>query len=88
MGGCSRGSNPDISQKPLNWRHFKNSNEWPTHSCPLKKKENPYHFQFCEMCGYKKGMTTNLFSPISFVEVFGSGILDPGSGMGKNQDPG
>jgi hypothetical protein len=29
-----------------------------------------------------------LFSPLSFVAVFGSGIRDPGSGMGKNQDPG
>ncbi len=28
-------------------------------------------------------MTTNFFSPLSFVAVFGSGI-----GMGKNQDPG
>jgi hypothetical protein len=28
-------------------------------------------------------MTTNIFSPLSFVAV-----LDPGSGMGKNQDPG
>ena len=36
----------------------------------------------------KKGMTTNFFSPLSFVAVFGSGIRDPGSGMGKNQDPG
>jgi hypothetical protein len=40
-------------------------------------------------------MTTNFFSPLSFVNVFGSGIRDPrtgirdpGSGMGKNQDPG
>jgi hypothetical protein len=40
-------------------------------------------------------MTTNLFSPLSFVAVFGSGIRDPGSEirdpgseMGKNQDPG
>ncbi len=33
-------------------------------------------------------MTTNFFSPLSFVVVFGSGIQDPGSGMGKNQDPG
>ncbi len=33
-------------------------------------------------------MTTNLFSPLSFVTVFGSGIRDPGSGMSKNQDPG
>jgi hypothetical protein len=32
--------------------------------------------QFCEICGYKKGMTTNFFSPLSFVEVFGSGIRD------------
>jgi hypothetical protein len=32
-------------------------------------------------------MTTNFFSPLSFVAVFGSGIPDPGSGMGKNQDP-
>jgi hypothetical protein len=37
----------------------------------------------------------NFFSPLSFVTVFGSGIrdpgselLDPGSGMGKNQDSG
>jgi hypothetical protein len=33
-------------------------------------------------------MTTNFFSPFSFVAVFGSGNRDPGSGMGKNQDPG
>jgi hypothetical protein len=40
-------------------------------------------------------MTTNFFSPLSFVAVFGSGIRDPGSeirdpgsGMGENQDPG
>jgi hypothetical protein len=33
-------------------------------------------------------MKTNFFSPLSFVAVFGSGIRDPGSGMGKNQDPG
>jgi hypothetical protein len=33
-------------------------------------------------------LTTNFVSPLSFVAVFGSGIGDPGSGMGKNQDPG
>ncbi len=33
-------------------------------------------------------MTTNFFSPLSLVAVFGSGIRDPRSGMGKNQDPG
>jgi hypothetical protein len=27
----------------------------------------------------KKGRTTNFFSPLSFVAVFGSGIRDPGS---------
>jgi hypothetical protein len=33
-------------------------------------------------------MTTNFFSPLSFVAVFGSEIRDPGFGMVKNQDPG
>ncbi len=33
-------------------------------------------------------MKKNFFSPLLFVAVFGSGIRDPGSGMGKNQDPG
>jgi hypothetical protein len=33
-------------------------------------------------------MTTKFFLPLSFVAVFGSGIRDPGSWMGKNQDPG
>jgi hypothetical protein len=32
-------------------------------------------------------MTKNFVHP-SVVAVFGSGIRDPGSGMGKNQDPG
>ncbi len=36
----------------------------------------------------KKGLTTNFFSTLSFVAVFGSGIRVPGSGMGKNQDLG
>jgi hypothetical protein len=33
-------------------------------------------------------MTKKIFSPLSFVAFFESGIWDPGSGMGKNQDPG
>jgi hypothetical protein len=33
-------------------------------------------------------MTTNFYSPLSFVEVFGSGIRDPRSGIGINQNPG
>ncbi len=36
------------------------------------------------ICGYKKG-TTNFFSPLSCCCFW---IRDPGSGMGKNQDPG
>jgi hypothetical protein len=36
----------------------------------------------------KKVMTTNFFSPLSFIDVFVFGIRDPGSGMDKNQDPG
>ncbi len=36
----------------------------------------------------KKVWQKNFFSPLSFLPVFGSGIRDPGSGMGKNQDPG
>ncbi len=39
-------------------------------------------FQFCEICGYKKGMTTDFFHP-SLLLLF----LDPWYGMGKNQDP-
>ncbi len=33
----------------------------------------------------KKGMIRNFFSSLSLVAVFGSGIRDPGSGMGKNK---
>ncbi len=41
-------------------------------------KTGPNFFvQFCEIFGYKKGLTTNFFSPLSFVAVFGSGIGDP-----------
>ncbi len=35
----------------------------------------------------KKDLATNFFSSLSFVDVFGSGNRDPGSRMGKNQDP-
>jgi hypothetical protein len=48
-----------------------------------KIKKN--YLQFCEICGYKKGMTTNFFSFLSFFAVFGSGIWDPKSGI---QNPG
>ncbi len=38
---------------------------------------------FVKFVATLKVMTTNFFSPLSFVAV-----LDPGSGMAKNQDPG
>jgi hypothetical protein len=43
---------------------------------------------FGKYVGTKKGLTKFFFSPLSFVAVFGSGIQDPGSGMGKNHYPG
>jgi hypothetical protein len=38
---------------------------------------------FVKILVRKQGMTTNFLSPLSFVAVFGSGIRDPGSRMGK-----
>jgi hypothetical protein len=35
----------------------------------------------------KKRYEKFFFSPLSLIAVFGSGIRDPGFGMGKNQDP-
>jgi hypothetical protein len=49
--------------------------------------KNKLIFNFVKFVATKKGMTT-IFSPLSFVAVFGSGIRDPGSGMCKNQDLG
>ncbi len=40
-------------------------------------------FNFVKFVATKNGMTTNFFHP-SLLLLF----LDPGSGMGKNQDPG
>ncbi len=34
------------------------------------------HFKLVKFVATKKGMTTNFFAPLSFVEVFGSGIRD------------
>jgi hypothetical protein len=36
----------------------------------------------------KKGMTTNFFSPFSFIAVFGSGIRDPRSGIREGKKSG
>ncbi len=61
----------------------------------LQHFKNKIIYNFVKFVATKKGLTTNFFSPLSFVAVFGSGIRDPGSeirdpgsGMGKNQDPG
>ncbi len=66
---------------------------WPKFYSSAFKKFN--NFQFGKFVGTKKGLTTNIFSPLSFVAVFGSWIRDPrsrirdpGPRMGKNQDPG
>jgi hypothetical protein len=40
-------------------------------------------FNYVKFVSTKKGITTD-FSPLSFAAVFGSGIRDTGSGMGKN----
>jgi hypothetical protein len=37
---------------------------------------------FVKFMATKKGMTTNFFTPLLVL------FLDPGSGIGKNQDPG
>jgi hypothetical protein len=42
-------------------------------------------YNFVKFVATKKGMTTNFFSPLSFVAVFGSGIRDPRSEI---RDPG
>jgi hypothetical protein len=54
----------------------------------LQLFKNKIIFNFVKFVATKKGLTKNFFSPLSFVAVFRSGIRNPGSGMGKNQDPG
>ncbi len=54
----------------------------------LQHIKNKIIFSFVKFVATKNGLTKEFFSPLSFVAVFGSGIRDPGSGMGKNQDPG
>jgi hypothetical protein len=54
------------------------------------QKLNTVIFNFVKFVATKKGMTTNFFHP-SLLLLFldpGSGIRDPGSGMGKNKDTG
>jgi hypothetical protein len=54
----------------------------------LEQFKNKIILHFGKFVATKKCLTKDFFSPLSFVPVFGSGIRDPGSGMGKNQDPG
>ncbi len=54
----------------------------------LQHIKNKIIFSSVKFVATKNGLTKKNFSPLSFVAVFGSGIRDPGSGMGKNQDPG
>ena len=56
----------------------------------LQHFKNKIIFNFVKFVATKKGLTTNFFHP-SLLLLFldpGSEIRDPGSGMGKNQDPG
>ncbi len=61
---------------------------WKLAQIFLFSNSNTNNFQFCEIWANKTRYDKKKFSPLSFVSVFGSGIRDPGSGMGKNQDPG
>jgi hypothetical protein len=43
--------------------------------------KNKFFFNFVKFLATKKGITTNFFSPLSFVEIFGSKIRDARSGI-------
>jgi hypothetical protein len=49
----------------------------------LRHFKNKIIFNFVKLVATKKGMTTNFFSPLPFVEV-----LNPGSWMGKKSGSG
>ncbi len=44
----------------------------------LQHFKNTIILNFVKFLALKKGISTNFFSPLSFVAVFGSGIRDPG----------
>jgi hypothetical protein len=56
----------------------------------LQHFKNKIIYNFVKFVAIKNGLTNKIFSSLSLVAVFRSGIRDPGSGigMGKNQDPG
>ncbi len=47
----------------------------------LQHLKNKIILNFCEICGYKKRFDNKFFSSLSFVAIFGSGILDQRSGI-------
>jgi hypothetical protein len=71
----------ELSDKFLGKRFYNSLKTGP--NVFLQHLKNKIIFNFVKFVATKKGLTTNFFSPFSFVAVFGSG-----SGMGKNQDPG
>ncbi len=80
----------ELSDKFLGKKFYNSLKTGPNYLLPHLKNKIIFNF-----VATKKGLTTNFFSPLSFVAVFGSGIRDPrsgirdpGSGMVKNQDPG
>ncbi len=76
----------ELSDKFLGKKYYNSLKTGPNFF--LQHLKNKIIFNFVKFVATKKGLTTNFYSPLSFVAVFGSGIRDAGSGMGTNQDPG
>jgi hypothetical protein len=77
-GPGSRISNPyflELGDKFLGKKFYNSLNTRPNFFLQHFKKK--IIFNFVKFVTTKKGRTTNFFSPLSFVEVFGSGIGDP-----------
>jgi hypothetical protein len=53
----------------------------------LQHIKNKIILSFVKFVATKNGLKKKIFTPV-FVDVVGSGIRDPRSGMGKYQDPG
>jgi hypothetical protein len=54
----------------------------------LQYFKNKIIYNFVKFAATKNGIKTNFFQPSPLLLFLGSEIRDPGSGMGKNQDPG
>jgi hypothetical protein len=59
----------ELSDKFLGKKCYNSLKTGPNFFFSIKKK-----FNFVKFVAAKKGLTTNFFSPLSFVAVFGSGI--------------